>query len=81
MELGLTAMVALRTYQSEGRPQTGWSTFGVLDRIRFPLPAASTTAAIVRGGCRVANGSRPSVRLAPIEPFLPAAGGRAQGPP
>src|SRR5205823_5468641 len=35
----------LSTYHREGRPHTGCSTFGRADFIRFPLPAASTTAA------------------------------------
>src|SRR6266511_2307446 len=65
MEAGRAAIVAFRTYQSEGRPHTSWSTLGVAERIRLPSPAASTMAVMLRAGCRVANG---------LSSFRPAAG-------
>ena len=42
-------MPAWTTCQRAARPAIGCSTFGVADRMRLPLPAASTTRARDRG--------------------------------
>src|SRR5579859_6663677 len=39
--------MALSTCASSGIPANGWSTFGNVERIRVPLPAARTTVAYV----------------------------------
>src|SRR5712691_8050245 len=45
IESGRTAAAARASYHSAGRPQTSCSTFGRVDFIRFPLPAARMTTA------------------------------------
>ena len=47
----VAATAASSTYASMGRPQTGCSTLGVLERMRVPRPAAITTAVRRWGWC------------------------------
>ena len=56
--LRLGGITVCRTCHRTGRPQMGCRTLGVEDFSRLPLPAASTTAASVRGG----SWSRPTAR-------------------
>ncbi len=47
----VAARAASTTYASIGRPQIGWRSLGVRDRILVPSPAANTIGTM-RSGCQ-----------------------------
>src|SRR5438093_5111205 len=61
--LAPASLTALRTQSTMGRPQIGWRTLGVRERIRVPWPAASMTAS---------SEALSSVRLCQLKPLSPA---------